>query len=89
MIYKLKEESAMINIIERLKKLVEKISPTASQVHIPVPISREDKVNKVIADYNLISSKLKEMNKEISINNNVASVDTNENNMDVYRGKSF
>lgn len=79
----------MINIIKRLKKLAEKLSPTASQVHVPVPISREDKVKKVMADYNLVSSKLKELNKEISLDNNVASVNADEGSLDVYRGKSF
>lgn len=79
----------MINIIERLKKLVEKLSPTASQVHVPVPISREDRVKKVMADYSLVSSKLKELTKEISLDNNVASVNANEGSQDVYRGKSF
>lgn len=79
----------MINIVERLKKLVEKLSPTASQVHVPVPISREDRVKKVMADYSLVSSKLKELTKEISLDNNVDSVNADEGSMDVYRGKSF
>lgn len=79
----------MINVVERLKKLVEKLSPTASQVHVPVPISREDRVKKVMADYSLVSSKLKELTKEISLDNNVDSVNADEGSMDVYRGKSF
>lgn len=79
----------MIKVIEKLRGLVNKLSPTASQVHVPVPMNRDDKIKKVIADYNLINSKLKELNKEINLDNQVMSVDTNETNVDVYRGKSF
>lgn len=79
----------MIRVIEKLKQLSAKLSPTASQVHVPVPISRDDRVKKIIADYKLINSKMKELNKEISLDNQVTSVDTNETDVDVYRGKSF
>ena len=79
----------MTNLIKKLRGLVEKLSPTASQVHVPVPMSREDKVKKVIADYNLISSKMKDLNKDLSLDNQVTSVDTDEIDVDVYRGKSF
>lgn len=79
----------MIRVLEKLKGLINKLSPTASQVHVPVPISRDDKIKKVIADYNLISSKMKELKKEITLDNQVESVDTNQEDIDVYRGKSF
>ena len=86
----------MINLINKLKNLVNKLSPTATDLHIPVPISRDDKINKVIADYNKINDKL----KQLKINNTSINRETDEylevddtvqtqDSQDVYRGKAF
>ena len=86
----------MINLINKLKNLVNKMSPTATDLHIPVPISRDDKINKVIADYNKINDKL----KQLKINNTSINRETDEylevddniqtqDSQDVYRGKAF
>lgn len=79
----------MINIINKLKELVDKLSPTASQVHVPVPISREDKVKKIRTDYDMICRKMREINEKMSTDNQVEPIDTNTDNIDIYRGKSF
>lgn len=86
----------MINLINKLKNLVNKLSPTATDVHIPVPISRDDKINKVIADYNKINDKLKQLkinntsvNREVSEYLEVDDTVQTQDNQDVYRGKAF
>ena len=85
-------------LIEKLRTKTNKLSPTASQVHVDVPLgsTREEKINKILADYKLINSKMKALNSNKTVNeiksNEDLSIDTDNTyntGNDVYRGKSF
>lgn len=85
-------------LIEKLRTKTNKLSPTASQVHVNVPLgsTREEKINKILTDYKKVNTKMKEINSKKAINEVKSDKDLNietDNNYntghDVYRGKSF
>lgn len=85
-------------LINKILSKVDKTSPTATDLHVPVPMSsdKEEHVNKMIADYKKICQKLEQLKSESAEqnknNDQEVKIDTeglNQTSSEVYRGKAF
>lgn len=87
---------SLADLFNRISNVLNKVSPTASQVHVDRPLGKDERVNKIMEDYATVlnlfdairNSKTEKEDKN-NENKDKEADDKNVEGSNVYRGESF